>query len=293
MGASVCNNCRENEVNKELVTLQNGKPLNLLKHTEQSQTTSTNKLPEDFWLIVKNQLEYGNNPQVKEVEAGCGPFQYDPRIINDGIPTVTVSPLKLSNDALYYGQWYTSPQRRNPAKEERHGFGIIVWKDGSKYIGYWVHDKASIKGRLIHSDGDVYEGEWKDDMACGKGRLVNSSGMEYEGMWMNDLQHGKGVERWTDGAVYEGDYVEGKKSGRGKFVWSDGTTYEGQFHNNAIEGTGTYIWRSGQKYIGSWKDSKMNGQGLLTLPDGSSYSGNFLNDKKDGFGVLIEYNSIS
>jgi hypothetical protein len=42
-----------------------------------------------------------------------------------------------------------------------------IWKDGSKYEGYWKFDMANGKGRLIHSDGDVYEGEWLNDKAHG------------------------------------------------------------------------------------------------------------------------------
>ena len=42
----------------------------------------------------------------------------------------------------------------------RQGRGMLIWKDGSKYEGYWKNDMTDGKGRLIHSDGDVYEGEW-------------------------------------------------------------------------------------------------------------------------------------
>lgn len=41
---------------------------------------------------------------------------------------------------------------------QRHGRGIQVWMDGSKYEGYWKRDKANVRGKLIHADGDIYEG---------------------------------------------------------------------------------------------------------------------------------------
>ena len=44
-----------------------------------------------------------------------------------------------------------------------------MWKDGSKYEGFWANDMANKKGRLIHADGDVYEGEWFNDQAHGDG----------------------------------------------------------------------------------------------------------------------------
>jgi hypothetical protein len=58
---------------------------------------------------------------------------------------------------------------RDADKDIKHGYGIQVWADGSKYEGYWKQGMASGYGRLIHSDGDVYEGEWLDDKANGKG----------------------------------------------------------------------------------------------------------------------------
>ena len=40
-----------------------------------------------------------------------------------------------------------------------------VWKSGHKYVGFWRHNMAYGKGRLIHPDGDVYEGDWVNDKA--------------------------------------------------------------------------------------------------------------------------------
>lgn len=70
-----------------------------------------------------------------------------------------------------------------------------MWPDGSKYVGYWLHDRANGQGRLIHSEGDAYEGEWKDDLATGQGKYSDSNGMEYVGAWFNDKQHGYGTLR--------------------------------------------------------------------------------------------------
>jgi hypothetical protein len=42
----------------------------------------------------------------------------------------------------------------------REGRGIQIWRDGSRYEGYWKNNRANGRGRLIHADGDVYEGEW-------------------------------------------------------------------------------------------------------------------------------------
>jgi hypothetical protein len=65
---------------------------------------------------------------------------------------VTLRPcVEYENKAIYYGEWSTETN-------QRHGRGIQVWMDGSRYEGYWKRDKANVMGKLDHADGDVYEG---------------------------------------------------------------------------------------------------------------------------------------
>jgi len=59
----------------------------------------------------------------------------------------------------------------------RHGKGVQVWEDGSRFEGEWVNDRAcTSKGKLIHGNGDIYEGEWKDDKANGMGVYCHKDG---------------------------------------------------------------------------------------------------------------------
>lgn len=64
----------------------------------------------------------------------------------------------IGAEAKYEGEW-------DLETNERDGYGIQVWKDGSMYEGSFKQGRAHGKGRLIHPDGDVYEGKWKDDKA--------------------------------------------------------------------------------------------------------------------------------
>ena len=41
----------------------------------------------------------------------------------------------------------------------RDGYGLQIWPDGAKYIGFWVQNKAHGQGKFDHVDGDVYDGE--------------------------------------------------------------------------------------------------------------------------------------
>ena len=182
-------------------------------------------------------------------------------------------PIKYESQAEYWGETKKSTKIR-------HGRGIQVWIDGTKYEGYWLNDKANKTGKLIHSDGDIYEGEWKDDKVEGFGKYIHLDGSKYEGEWKDDKQHGKGIETWADGTSYEGDYIEGKKQGFGIFKWSDGSIYEGEFVDNVINGQGTYKWNDKRQFTGNWKNNKMDGKGVFIWPDGRKYEGEYKDDKK-------------
>ena len=200
--------------------------------------------------------------------------------LNDEIPVEINGPLLFEiNNSIYFGEWDYS-------NNMRHGRGIQIWNEGSIYYGYWVKDKANIRGKLIHNDGDIYEGEWLDDKPNGKGIYQHKDGTLYEGEWKDDKQHGTGKEIWPDGAWYEGEYNEGKKHGKGKFHWSDNSEYIGTFENNNINGQGVYIFSDNRKYIGSWVNNKLEGRGIFTWPDGRKYEGEYKNDKKEGYGIF-------
>lgn len=198
--------------------------------------------------------------------------------LDDEVQTKIKPTTEIENGALYYGEW---DNRGN-----KHGRGIQLWPDGSKYLGYWINNKANKKGKLIHRYGDVYEGEWIDDKANGYGTYSHIDGAKYEGYWKDDKQEGKGKEIWPDGNSYEGDYFAGSKQGKGKFIWSDGSIYEGDFMNNNIEGKGIYKWADNRIYNGNWKNNQMDGYGEFTWPDGRNYKGGYKNDKKEGYGVF-------
>jgi len=117
----MCNVCNEKDDGSELITEENSKPLELAgpnelnsnkgDYTVGNDNNTSKTIPEmrkKFWDIIKNQLDYGNNPRVKEIERQYGPFPFDDRLINDSIPKVVVGPLLLENGATYYGHWYLS-----------------------------------------------------------------------------------------------------------------------------------------------------------------------------------------
>ena len=202
--------------------------------------------------------------------------------LDDNIEVEVRSPVQFNafnNKVIYFGEW-------DIQNNLRHGRGIQLWQDFSKFSGYWKKGRACGKGKLIHADGDIYEGDWKDDKPSGYGIYIHIDGTKYEGEWKDDKQNGKGKEMWPDGTSYEGDYLDGKKHGYGIFKWSDNSIYKGQFDNNNIQGKGIYTFVDGRKYEGDWKNNKMDGKGEFTWPDGRKYTGEYKNDKKEGFGLF-------
>ena len=178
---------------------------------------------------------------------------------------------------IYYGEWNGNT---------KCGRGVQQWLDGSRYEGYFLNDKANIKGKLFHSNGDTYDGGWLDNKANGKGIYLHMGGEYYDGEWKDDKQNGKGKETWIDGSSYEGDYVCGKRHGYGLFKWPDGSEYEGCFFENMFNGKGKYTWSDKREYIGEWEMNQMNGYGIFKWPDGRKYEGDYQKDKKEGLGLF-------
>ena len=164
-----------------------------------------------------------SNQFSRQTELRLGPVVYDSEVsdMNQNHNLILKGPHELDNGAIYLGYWTQYGQRE--------GKGTQIWKDGSKYEGYWKNDQANGYGRLIHSDGDCFYGYWLNDKSHGRGTYEHMDGAKYSGDWVEDKQHGFGVETWPDAAKYEGNYEHGKKHGIGTFEWADGSMYIGEF----------------------------------------------------------------
>jgi len=169
-------------------------------------------------------------------------------------------------------------------KDQKEGFGINIWNDEAKYIGYYKNNKAEGYGKFM-AGNDIYKGEFKDDAASGYG-IFNNEVLTYEGLWVKDLQEKYGIENWKDGSIYKGEYFEGKKKGIGIYTWPDGTRYEGMWENNTFNGYGIFYFSGDRYYFGEWKNKKKHGFGEFIWPE-KKYVGFFSNDKKEGFGIII------
>lgn len=168
--------------------------------------------------------------------------------------------------------------------EERHGYGVNVWKSGTVYQGEWLDDRMNGQGCFWYYNGDVYVGQVQGNKACGFGVYITNNGSRYEGMWLDDLQEGEGQELWPDGSKYIGSYKRGEQHGFGIWIWPDGSAYKGGWFERAMSGQGAYQWPDGLTYQGQWVQNQMHGQGRMEWPDGRVYVGGFIHDLREGYG---------
>ena len=104
--------------------------------------------------VPKEEEEERNNIQYKEIETNLiTPKEFEEfctthESLNDSTKVELRPATSCEHKTIYYGEW-------DIKNNKRHGRGIQVWPDGSKYIGYWKNNQAWGKGKLIHQDGDI------------------------------------------------------------------------------------------------------------------------------------------
>ncbi|CDW82395.1 UNKNOWN [Stylonychia lemnae] len=220
------------------------------------------------------------NIKLREIDQKVGPFKFKKEFEErESFRSVTtLKPVEVDENAVYVGEWSKDGLRQ--------GKGLQIWKDGSRYEGYWKNDMAQYHGRMIYPDGEVYDGLWWEDKAHGRGIYLNIQGVKYEGEWHQDQQHGQGIEYWPDGTKYVGQYQQGKKQGYGVYTFKDGSRYEGEISINTIHGKGKITFKDGRCYDGDWKNNQMEGTGKFTWSDGRCYQGQYQEDRKHGQGTM-------
>jgi hypothetical protein len=170
---------------------------------------------------------------------------------------------EMENGDIYKGEFNADGQP--------HGRGVLITKDGCKYIGYFSHGEIKGEGRLLDSSGVLYQGEFA---SCAPG----TNGCRA-------VLHGLGSELWPNGIKYQGEFSMGLKQGRGRLKLQD-CEFFGDFHKNQMHAEGTMVWQDGKKYVGSWKKGLMHGKGVFSWPGGKVYEGEYRNGEKDGEGTM-------
>jgi uncharacterized caspase-like protein len=180
----------------------------------------------------------------------------------------------------------------------KHGRGIYVWSDGSRFDGDFRDDKPSGKGKWEFANGDRYEGEVTNGQIVGKGvyfskdgdRITGSfvdakangkvvyefaSGDRFEGFMKDGVMSGEGVYVSKNGERRVGTWVNGVPRGKGSYQFANGDLYEGEFTDGALTGKGKYFFANGLRTEGNFHDGALKGEGKFIFNDGSWFEGIF------------------
>jgi CHAT domain-containing protein len=183
---------------------------------------------------------------------------------------------EYSDGVRYYGE-YTS--------NKRHGFGIAIFNDQSRYEGFFENGWRTF-GTQLFLNGDIYEGSFKDGQFNGDGKYSFKEGSSYIGQFKNGKYHGIGIFKYTSGGIYEGSFHEGLSHGYGVAKFPDGGTYSGNYEFGQFNGKGLSNYSNGDMYFGSFKNNYFDGEGDYLFKNGELYSGEFKNGKRHGIGTL-------
>ncbi|XP_055275367.1 MORN repeat-containing protein 1 isoform X8 [Moschus berezovskii] len=165
------------------------------------------------------------------------------------------------------------PRRELPGRPPWNGYGVYVYPNSFfRYEGEWRGGKKHGWGKLLFKDGSYYEGDFVDGEITGEGcRHWALTGNTYTGQFVLGEPQGHGVMKYQAGGHYEGELFRGLREGHGCLVDADGQVYWGSFHDNKRHGRGRMIFRNGDEYEGNWVRDQRQGHGMLRLVDGSTY----------------------
>jgi hypothetical protein len=104
--------------------------------------------------IQESEFEITIEKNVKDVEKILGPLNYNENEYKKKYKNVFKKPpIKFFDEgSIYKGEWNI--------QGKKHGYGILVMKDGSKYEGFWKNDQLDGVGRFIEKRGNYYDGNF-------------------------------------------------------------------------------------------------------------------------------------
>lgn len=208
---------------------------------------------------------------------------------------------------------------------ERTGFGICTYSNGSKYEGEWKYNKQNGLGRLTLINGSIYKGEFKNNRPDGYVEYSDNNGFVIKGMMKNfsylsetpiiinntrtlqkfeicpfnnidtqafasDLVNGFGKIINKDNSIYQGNIKQSYQNGLGIFV-KDNVVFIGNKINRAYNGYCEIIYRDGTQFFGCFKNNKKEGLGLFLSKDNLLNLANYKENIKNGASITRKYDS--
>lgn len=120
-----------------------------LKTFEESLNSNLNSIGK---FISEEEFQDSIDNKVKEIEKILGPITIDLNYHKQFKNTFTKPPIKFKEEGtIYKGDWNI--------QGKKHGHGILVTREGSKYEGFWKNDQLEGLGRFIEIRGNYYDGK--------------------------------------------------------------------------------------------------------------------------------------
>lgn len=105
------------------------------------------KSSNDNEFVSEDYMQSRISPKVLETENHLPAFNKEPELRQFQL-CFQRQPLQLKDGSIYFGQWNSNGQK--------HGYGILVRNDGSKYEGFFFNDAIQGRGRYIEPQGNFY-----------------------------------------------------------------------------------------------------------------------------------------
>lgn len=85
----------------------------------------------------------------------------------------------------------------------------MYFENGDRYDGFWVKNQMCGYGRMVQKDNTVYIGMWYGGKRNGYGFLTKENGDNFEGFWINNKREGPGSYYYNQKKkVLIGEWVE-------------------------------------------------------------------------------------
>lgn len=144
------------------------------------------------------------------------------------------------------------------------GNGVIMYTDGSKYIGMIHNLSRDGDGLLICPNNIAIRGKWTDGLMNGKFTYVSETGMQIECSYKNGTRSKRCTITHKDGSIYRGPCNRDfKPHGHGVIKYADKSIYRGFLVNGEKHGYGFHLMESGDYYNGFWECDKKHGRAII------------------------------
>lgn len=125
------------------------------------------------------------------------------------LDNIFISDVSLDNYELPNGDFYKGSY---DSQGLRHGYGLYMFRDGTRYLGNYHHGQRSGYGLMSYIDGSKYAGTWHNNLKHGYGLYTYRNGALYEGQWFENRRHGIGTYDEENSSFY-GTWIKGQRCG--------------------------------------------------------------------------------